>query len=159
MTDVVYAELGAAAREQMKITQLRLEKLLTTAAAAPPGPRSSSSGSPTDRAHVRTGQLVAHLAPSAVPPLAAAHAAGHSVTLRSPITTHVLDTALGQPAQDLPITLHRLMDGSHGVWDCLASGFTDADGRIGNLMTPSNYVAPGDYQMRFNTGSYLRACR
>lgn len=151
------AELAAAAREQMKITQLRLEKLLTTAAAAQPTGRNDS---PAERAHVRTGQLAAHLAP---PPAAAqispAATAGHGSNLRSPITTHVLDTALGCPASGLPISLHKLMDGSEGVWDCLSSGVTDSDGRVGNLLAPSGWVAPGHYQMRFDTDTYLRACR
>jgi 5-hydroxyisourate hydrolase len=51
------------------------------------------------------------------------------------------------------------MDGSAAVYDCLASGVTDADGRIGNLLPASAWVAPGNYRMRFDTGAYLRACR
>lgn len=143
-----YTELGAAAREQMKITQLRLEKLLG----------SSAASSPAERAHVRTGQIAGHLVPGTA---AAAAGGGHgSGSLRSPITTHVLDTALGMPAQGLPISLHRQMDGSEGgMYDCLASGVTDADGRIGNLLAPSGWVAAGNYRMTFGTGPYLRACR
>jgi 5-hydroxyisourate hydrolase-like protein (transthyretin family) len=48
------------------------------------------------------------------------------------------------------------------MWDCLGGGLTDGDGRIGNLMAtmaPAGWVAPGVYQMRFDTGTYLRACR
>ncbi|WIA08752.1 hypothetical protein OEZ85_008175 [Tetradesmus obliquus] len=59
----------------------------------------------------------------------------------------------------LPISLLRVMDGSAAVFDCLASGVTDADGRIGNLLPASAWVAPGTYRMRFDTGTYLRACR
>jgi 5-hydroxyisourate hydrolase/2-oxo-4-hydroxy-4-carboxy-5-ureidoimidazoline decarboxylase len=149
-----YAELGAAAREQMKITQLRLEKLL----AGNVSNSSSGSSSPAERAHVRTGQLVGHLMPGAAAAAAAAGGA-HGGPLRSPITTHVLDTALGMPAAGLPISLLRMMDGSAAVYDCLASGVTDADGRIGNLLSASAWVAPGIYRMRFDTGAYLRACR
>jgi 5-hydroxyisourate hydrolase/2-oxo-4-hydroxy-4-carboxy-5-ureidoimidazoline decarboxylase len=152
-----YAELGAAAREQMKITQLRLEKLL---AGNVSGSSSSGSSSPAERAHVRTGQLVGHLMPAAAAAAAAAAAGGaHCGPLRSPITTHVLDTALGMPAAGLPISLLRMMDGSAAVYDCLASGVTDADGRIGNLLPASAWVAPGNYRMRFDTGAYLRVCR
>lgn len=152
-----YTELGSAAREQMKITELRLEKLLSSQASTGSSSNSGSRGSsPAERAAVRTGQLAGHLAP-AVP--AAATAAGNHGPLRSPITTHVLDTTLGRPAQGLPTSLHRLMDGSQRMWDCLASGLTDADGRIGNLLPPAGWVAPGVYQMRFNTDAYLRACR
>lgn len=148
-----YTELGAAAREQMKITELRLEKLLagqtsTTASAG-------GGSSPAERAAVRTGQLAGHLTPST----AAGVSSGSHGPLRSPITTHVLDTALGRPAQGLPISLHKLMEGSQRVWDCLAGGLTDADGRIGSLLPPAGWVAPGTYQMRFDTGTYLQACR
>lgn len=152
-----YTELGSAAREQMKITELRLEKLFSSQAStgsSNSGSSGSRGSSPAERAAVRTGQLVGHLAPTA-----AAAAAGSHGPLRSPITTHVLDTTLGRPAQGLPISLHRLMDGSQRMWDCLASGLTDADGRIGNLLPPAAWVAPGVYQMRFNTDAYLRACR
>lgn len=152
---VAYAELAGAAKEQMKITQLRLEKILQSTAPCAP----TSTANSAERAHVRAGQLVAHLAPTAAPGITTAPAAGHSGRLRSPITTHVLDTSLGCPAEGLPISLHRLLDGSVGMWDCLAAGITDRDGRIGNLLAPSDCVAPGDYQMRFNTGAYLRACR
>lgn len=157
-----YTELGSAAREQMKITELRLEKLLSSQAATSSSSGGSGGGgsSPTERAAVRTGQLAGHLAPTPAPPAAAAAGgSGHGPALRSPITTHVLDTTLGRPAQGLPISLHRLMEGSQRVWDCLAAGLTDADGRIGNLLPPAGWVAPGAYQMRFNTDAYLRACR
>ncbi|KAF8072742.1 hypothetical protein HT031_000402 [Scenedesmus sp. PABB004] len=145
-----YTELGAAAAEQMKITALRLEKLLAAGGGG-------GGGSPAERAAVRTGQLAGHLAPGPAP--APAPAGGRGGALRSPITTHVLDTALGVPAAGLPISLHRLMPGSQRVWDCLAAGRTDADGRIGGLLPPASTVAPGAYQMRFDTGAYLRACR
>lgn len=149
-----YTELGNAACEQMKITQLRLEKLLSSqASTAAAASSSGTSSSPAERAAVRTGQLAGHIAP------AAAAAGGHGATLRSPITTHVLDTALGRPAQGLPTSLHRLMEGSQRMWDCLATGLTDVDGRIGNLLPPAGWVAPGVYQMRFDTGTYLQACR
>jgi 5-hydroxyisourate hydrolase/2-oxo-4-hydroxy-4-carboxy-5-ureidoimidazoline decarboxylase len=147
-----YTELGSAAREQMKITELRLEKLLSSQAST--ATNSSGGSSPAERAAVRTEQLAGHFAPPA-----AAAAAGSHGPLRSPITTHVLDTTLGRPAQGLPISLCRLMEGSQRMWDCLASGLTDADGRIGNLLAPAGWVAPGVYQMRFDTDAYLRACR
>ena len=161
-----YTELGNAAREQVKITELRLEKLLSSQQPSPgagAGATNTSSGSngggssPAERAAVRTGQLAGHLVPAAAP-APAAGGGGHG-PLRSPITTHVLDTALGRPAQGLPISLHRLMEGSQRLWDCLGEGLTDGDGRIGNLMAPAAWVAPGVYQMRFDTGTYLRACR
>jgi 5-hydroxyisourate hydrolase/2-oxo-4-hydroxy-4-carboxy-5-ureidoimidazoline decarboxylase len=147
-----YEELGNAAREQMKITELRLVQLLS---AQPSAAAAAAGQSPAERAGVRTSQLVAHLAPST----SSSNSPPPHPPMRSPITTHVLDTALGVPAAGLALSLHRHMEGSSGVWDCLAAGMTNADGRVGNLLPPANTVAPGRYQMRFQTGPYLLACR
>lgn len=62
--------------------------------------------------------------------------------LRSPITTHVLDSAMGVPAMGLPITLLKLDEPSKG-FDRVGGGVTNEDGRVGNLLPPSNYLAPG----------------
>jgi len=71
----------------------------------------------------------------------------------SPITTHALDTRSGRPAAGLPISLSLL---SEGVWRELASGQTNEDGRITDLLKPGS-LTPGVYQMRFDTGAYHRA--
>jgi len=71
----------------------------------------------------------------------------------SPITTHVLDTARGQPAAGLPIRLDRQV--GHG-WSELASGVTNADGRIANLMAEGALEA-ATYRMCFDTGIYFAA--
>lgn len=81
-------------------------------------------------------------------PSPAAASAASSTPLRSPITTHALDTALGTPAQGLPLSLHKAVEGTAaaaggGGWVQLAAGVTDADGRVGNLLPPSDYIAPG----------------
>jgi 5-hydroxyisourate hydrolase len=68
----------------------------------------------------------------------------------SPITTHALDTRLGTPAKGLPISLSRYEEGQ---WQELASGVTNDDGRITNLLKPGE-LTPGIYQMRFDTGVY-----
>ena len=70
--------------------------------------------------------------------------------MRSPITTHVLDTALGRPAAGVAIRLLRL-DGSE-----LASGVTNDDGRIADLLAPGALEA-GTYRMTFATGPYFEA--
>ncbi len=70
----------------------------------------------------------------------------------SQITTHVLDTSLGKPAEGLAIALQR-QDGD-GNWQNLASGVTDADGRIGNLLLPTEVLVAGVYRMEFQTGDY-----
>lgn len=67
----------------------------------------------------------------------------------SPITTHILDTALGQPAAGVPVRLDRL----EGEWTTLAEGRTNADGRVADLLEPGR-IAPGTYRMYFDTGTY-----
>lgn len=71
---------------------------------------------------------------------------------RSPITTHVLDTAKGRPATGVAVILSVLeQDGS---WKEIASGKTDSDGRISDLL-PAGELAVGSYQLCFQTGPYL----
>ncbi|KAI9227620.1 MAG: hypothetical protein DHS80DRAFT_16880 [Piptocephalis tieghemiana] len=74
---------------------------------------------------------------------------------RSPITSHVLDTALGVPASNLPLSLTRLNEKAE--FELLASGLTDADGRCSTLLDPSTYspLTPGIYRVRFDTRTYL----
>jgi 5-hydroxyisourate hydrolase len=66
------------------------------------------------------------------------------------ITTHVLDTAKGQPAAGVPITLER-KEGAE--WVSIARGVTDDDGRLRTLMDGAERVA-GTYRLRFDVGSY-----
>jgi 5-hydroxyisourate hydrolase len=70
---------------------------------------------------------------------------------RSPITTHVLDVALGKPARAIPIRLERL-EGDRFVE--LARGETDADGRCGQLLPPGSLIA-GTHRIRFELDDYF----
>jgi 5-hydroxyisourate hydrolase len=69
------------------------------------------------------------------------------------ITTHVLDTAEGQPARGVPVRLERL-EGDH--WHLIGAGETDDDGRLRTL-TPPGPVATGRYRIAFDTGAYFAA--
>jgi len=69
--------------------------------------------------------------------------------MRSPITTHILDTSLGRPAADVPVRLDRLDE----VWVTLAEGRTDSDGRVTDLLEPGE-LSLGTYRMFFDTGAY-----
>ena len=69
----------------------------------------------------------------------------------SPITTHVLDTATGRPAQGCPLTLYAV-DGE--TLTALASGTTNADGRVTDLLAPGS-LQPGHYRMTFDTAAYF----
>jgi len=72
----------------------------------------------------------------------------------SQITTHVLDTTRGLPAQNLPITLFaQTSDG----WNELATGVTNADGRIAGLLADNVVLAAGVYRMHFATKPYFEA--
>ncbi|KOC89604.1 hydroxyisourate hydrolase [Winslowiella iniecta] len=70
----------------------------------------------------------------------------------STITTHVLDTALGQPASGVAITLEQ----QHADrWQPVAQGQTDSDGRIKDL-TPEP-LATGHYRLTAAIGDYFAA--
>jgi 5-hydroxyisourate hydrolase len=70
------------------------------------------------------------------------------------LTTHVLDTARGLPAQGLAITLYRL-DG--GVRAEVVRMVTNDDGRTDSPILPKGAFAVGQYELVFAAGDYLRA--
>jgi len=63
------------------------------------------------------------------------------------ISTHVLDTAKGQPAAGVAITLEM----SRGEWQVIANGETDNDGR---LKLVDDAPEAGTYRITFDTGAY-----
>jgi 5-hydroxyisourate hydrolase len=65
----------------------------------------------------------------------------------STVTTHVLDTALGQPAAGVAVRLERA-DGTQ-----VGAGVTGADGRIGDLGPDG--LAAGVYRIWFGTSDYF----
>ena len=70
----------------------------------------------------------------------------------SQLTTHVLDTALGKPGKDISI---RLQIPVNGVWQTIAQGITNSDGRIGDLLPSQKKLAHGNYKLVFDTGNYF----
>lgn len=70
------------------------------------------------------------------------------------LTTHVLDTARGCPAQGLKITLYRFENGAR---DMIAETVTNDDGRTDSPILPKDRFAPGIYELVFQAGDYLRA--
>ncbi|GAX73777.1 hypothetical protein CEUSTIGMA_g1228.t1 [Chlamydomonas eustigma] len=137
MNALPYEELQTAAREQMKIAELRLGNLFGL----------SADLELQRQAQKRADQVLNQLT--------SAHA---SAPLRSPITCHVLDSAQGVPAQGMPLALFKLEEHSN-LWEKLSSGVTNEDGRVGGLLPPSNYLAPGKYRMFFDTSTYFNACK
>lgn len=67
-------------------------------------------------------------------------------TTMSQITTHVLDTARGRPAEGIDV----LLEDDQGRE--LGRGTTDGDGRIADL--GPDRLPGGRYVLRFDTGSY-----
>jgi 5-hydroxyisourate hydrolase len=65
------------------------------------------------------------------------------------VTTHVLDTAGGEPAAGVVVDLHEWRNGARRLLTTLATG---ADGRV-----EEQKVASGIYEFVFHAGDYFRA--
>jgi len=66
------------------------------------------------------------------------------------ITTHVLDTATGEPAERIPVELDVFISG-HG-WRDVGRGITNTDGRILDFGEPP---AEGVYRLMFDVGVHI----
>jgi 5-hydroxyisourate hydrolase len=93
----------------------------------------------------------------------------------STLSTHALDTASGKPAEGLPLLLEQQSDtegwkqyqhqriagtlseaSSAPVWQELAQGITNSDGRCPELFSEGeNQLEPGIYRMSFDTAHYF----
>jgi len=73
---------------------------------------------------------------------------------RPPITSHVLDTSLGRPAQGVVITLFVL---SGSEWSVLGKATTNSDGRAPELLPVDYKLQQGVYKCTFDTGAYFQA--
>ncbi|MEE9235770.1 MAG: hydroxyisourate hydrolase [Candidatus Acidoferrales bacterium] len=73
----------------------------------------------------------------------------------SGITTHVLDTARGRPAQGVPVVLEVKEAG--GEWKAVGRGATEADGRVKQLLPEGSALLTGTYRLRFDTQAYFAA--
>ncbi len=70
------------------------------------------------------------------------------------LTTHVLDTAKGCPAEGLVIRLYRLaVSGREEIVELV----TNADGRTDTPILPQSDFVKGTYELVFHAGDYLRA--
>lgn len=71
------------------------------------------------------------------------------------LTTHVLDTAKGRPAEGLKIDLYRL---SGEIREKVATVTTNSDGRVdGGPILAGETFKVGEYELVFHAGDYLRA--
>lgn len=70
------------------------------------------------------------------------------------LTTHVLDTARGCPAEGIKIALYRVDGNSR---EQIAETVTNADGRTDAPILPQDKFATGTFELVFFAGDYLRA--
>ena len=68
------------------------------------------------------------------------------------LTTHILDTALGCPAQGLTIELFRI---SGEKREHLKTMITNDDGRTDGQILPADEFEIGTYELVFHAGEYL----
>jgi 5-hydroxyisourate hydrolase len=69
------------------------------------------------------------------------------------LSTHVLDTARGTPAQGVEVELHIVRgDTRHAV----ASATTNADGRTDAPLLAGDRIEPGIYELTFRAAEYFR---
>jgi len=83
---------------------------------------------------------------------------------KSPITCHVLDSSTGKPAKGVQISLqgcHSVPGTQNDVFQPMASGETDSDGRCTDLLPPRNSLnakeltVGGLYKVVFQTKDYF----
>ena len=70
------------------------------------------------------------------------------------LTTHVLDTARGCPAQGLKIELFAIAGETRSLLKTLV---TNDDGRTDEQILPADQFATGTYELVFHAGAYLDA--
>lgn len=71
------------------------------------------------------------------------------------LSTHVLDTANGKPAEGVTIRLYRVT--SDNVREHLVAATTNADGRTDMPLLAGDAYAPGNYEIEFHIGAYFMA--
>ena len=71
----------------------------------------------------------------------------------SQITTHVLDTSRGKPAQGIEAVLRSINSDQQGIE--ISRGITNQDGRITDLVKDVN-LQEGVYELTFEVGEYFK---
>ena len=71
----------------------------------------------------------------------------------SQVTTHVLDTSSGKPAEGIQVLLEK--PGPKGKWLAFSKGITNKDGRVADLVKKDKSLKPGNYRLTFDTASYF----
>ncbi|EPU1045388.1 TPA: hydroxyisourate hydrolase [Raoultella ornithinolytica] len=69
------------------------------------------------------------------------------------LSVHILNQQTGLPSQGVQVELDKQQGSS---WQHIASGKTDADGRIKTLYPRADNMEPGIYKVTFKTGEYFK---
>jgi 5-hydroxyisourate hydrolase len=70
----------------------------------------------------------------------------------SKLTTHILDTSKGIPAQNVEVILYHLQNNS---WNEISKSKTNNDGRIPDLLPAETILESGNYKLKFDTKKYF----
>ncbi len=70
------------------------------------------------------------------------------------LSTHVLDTVAGRPAQGVAIELHRLAP--DGSWALVVETSTNADGRTDAPLLAGDAFQTGTYMLTFHIGAHFK---
>jgi 5-hydroxyisourate hydrolase len=70
------------------------------------------------------------------------------------LSTHVLDTASGVPAEGVRVELHRIVDA--GRSELVTERVTNHDGRTDSPLLSGDSIPCGRYRLTFHAGDYYR---
>lgn len=70
----------------------------------------------------------------------------------SQITSHILDTTKGKPAEGVTTILYQ---GDNDEWAEMSRAKTNSDGRVTNLLDEKIKLIQGIYKIRFETKDYF----
>ena len=70
----------------------------------------------------------------------------------STISTHILDTSKGSPAQNVEVTLYHQQN---ETWKEITKSKTNNDGRIPDLLSKETVLEPGIYKLKFDSRKYF----
>ncbi|KAL3832997.1 hypothetical protein ACJIZ3_007733 [Penstemon smallii] len=155
-------EFELAAKEQMKITELRISKLFSANTTPDSTTKIQNTADVVTKAgEDRVGIIGGHL--TALNQTPSSKPSQNFTRTRPPITTHVLDVARGSPGDGIEINLEMFInnqsqptfgDSDKTGWKLQGTSITDKDGRSGYLMNIVDELNPGVYRISFNTGKY-----
>ena len=74
----------------------------------------------------------------------------------SQISTHILDTMQGRPADGVAIILYEKQPKG---WTEIAKGITNNDGRVATLLKKDVVLEHGTYKLKFETQAYFTQLR